>query len=160
MNVMRYTIVDAAGRVSFIAPCTALGPLVAACARSPYDLPELLHVADTFGANLSSYVQSGLAVFDEHNIPGHYDRIHAALDHLRSHEIPVFRVVDSRTSEVSLQPVQAGAVVFNLPAKRIVQIQNTYQEIARNGVIRHRDAAGKTTRVHRYQLPVEWRLAP
>ncbi|GIW08716.1 MAG: hypothetical protein KatS3mg060_3521 [Dehalococcoidia bacterium] len=160
MNVMRYTVVDSSGRVSFIGPCAALLPMVAACSRNPSTLGELLAIADEYGANIAGYVQSGLAVFDEHNLPGNYSRIHAALDFLRDHELPVFRVVDDRTRDVSLKPVQAGAVIFNLTAKRIIQIQNTYQDIPRTGVVREFDAAGKTTRVHRYRLPAEWRLAP
>ena len=160
MNVMRYTVVDESGRVSFIGPCVALLPMVAACSRDPSTLNELLQLADQFGANIRAYVQSGLAVFDEHNLPGNYSRIHAAIDFLREHELPVFRVVDDRTRDISLKPVQAGVVIFNLAAKRIVQIQNTYQEIPRSGIVRELDAAGKTRRVHRYRLPAEWRLAP
>ncbi|MCS6800419.1 MAG: hypothetical protein RMM58_07720 [Chloroflexota bacterium] len=160
MNVMRYTVVDQSGRVSFIGPCAALIPLVAACSRNPTTLSELLAIADQYGANIGSYVEAGLAVFDEHNLPGNYSRIHAALDFLRDHEVPVFRVVDDRTRDASLKPVAAGAVIFNLTAKRIVQIQNTYQDIQRVGIVRELDASGKTTRIHRYRLPAEWVLAP
>lgn len=157
---MRYTVVDPSGRVSFVGPCAALLPMVAACSRNPTTLSELLDLADRYGANIGGYVQAGLAVFDEHNLPGNYRRIHAAIDFLRDHEVPVFRVVDDRTRDVSLKPVEAGAVIFNLTAKRIVQIQNTYQEIPRIGIVREFDAAGKTTRLHRYRLPAEWHLAP
>jgi hypothetical protein len=160
MNVMRYTVVDPQGCVSFVGPCSALLPLVAACSKNPTTLAELLAYADQFGANLAEYVAAGLAVFDEHNLPGHYERIHAALDHLRGHEVPVFRVVDDRTRDASLQPVAAGVVIFNLTAKRIVQIQNSYQEIPRDGVVRQRDQSGRTTRVMRYRLPQEWQLTP
>ncbi len=111
MNVMRYTVVDASGRVSFIGPCASLLPMVAACSGDPADLAGMLRLADQYGANLGPYVLAGLAVFDEHNLPGNYERIHAAFAYLREHEIPVFRVVDERTRDTSLKPVQADKPV-------------------------------------------------
>ena len=77
---------------------------------------------------------SPLAVFDEHNAYGNFTAIHSALDHLRPHELPPFRVVDDRTRQASLQPVKAGAIIFNLPKRRIVQIQNTFSDVQRMGV--------------------------
>ncbi len=160
MNLMRYTVVDGAGRVSFLGSCSALDKLVAACAQNPGSLVDLLRIADALGAEIGPYVLSGLAVFDEHNLPGNYERIHAAIAHMPATELPVFRVVDEPTSAISLQPISAGAVLFNLPAKRIVQIQNTFREIGRSGIVRLRDAFGKQTKVHRYRLPAEWKLTP
>ena len=71
------------------------------------------------------------AAFDEHNVAGNYQAIHAAIKHLPPHELPVFRVVDDVTRQASLQGVKAGVIIFNLPSRRIVQIQNTYSEIRR-----------------------------
>jgi hypothetical protein len=42
--------------------------------------------------------------------------VHQALRRAPAHERPVFRVVDGFTREVSLRPVKAGAVIFNLKA--------------------------------------------
>src|SRR5690349_17660267 len=123
-DVMRFTVVDAAGRVSFVAPCAALDALVAACARGPRTLLALLGFAEPYAPGLRERVTSGLAVFDEHNTRENYRAIHGALDYFRPSELPVFRVVDDRTQEAALQPVRAGVVVFNLVEKRIVQIQN------------------------------------
>ncbi len=103
---------------------------------------------------------SGLAVFDEHNSPSNYRWVHAALDYCLPQEAPVFRVVDPRTEEVSLSPVRAGVVVFNLLAKRIVQLQNTYCEIRRKGRVRVLRNNQPTDRVHRYELPEDWSLVP
>ncbi len=86
--------------------------------------------------------------------------MHAALDYCAPHEAPVFRVVDPRTEEVSLSPVRAGVVVFNLVAKRIVQLQNTYSEIRRKGRVRLVRNNQPTDRVHRYELPPDWSLVP
>ena len=86
--------------------------------------------------------------------------IHAALDYCLPQEAPVFRVVDPRTEEISLSPVRAGVVVFNLLAKRIVQLQNTYSEIRRKGRVRVLRNNQPTDRVHRYELPEDWSLVP
>ncbi|HYU17262.1 MAG TPA: hypothetical protein VEQ11_01045, partial [Chloroflexota bacterium] len=110
--------------------------------------------------DLRERVLSGLAVFDEHNSPNNPHWIHAALDYCKREEVPVFRVVDDRTREASLGPVWAGAVVFNLRAKRIVQIQNTYSEIKRKGRLRVTEGARPTNRIERYELPPEWSVVP
>ena len=160
MGLMRFTVVDRTSTVSFIGPDRALQALVAACARGPETLEALLEFAAPFTADLRERVLSGLAVFDEHNAPGNYRWIHAALDYCKREETPVFRVVDDRTREASLSPVWAGAVVFNLKARRIVQIQNTYAEIKRKGRLRIMEGARPTNRVQRYELPPEWTVVP
>jgi hypothetical protein len=160
MNIMRYTVIDSDGTVSFVAPCEALVPLVASCARDPRSLAELLAVADEYNSGLRETVLCGLAVFDEHNTRENHKSIHGALDHCRPHELPVFRVLDSRTREASLTPVHAGVVVFNLRAKRIVQIQNSYAEIRRRGRSRAARPASPERRLIRYELPNYWALVP
>ena len=159
-DVMRFTVIDPRGRVSFVAPCGALEALVAACASQPRTLEQLLAAAEPFAGELGDRVLSGLAVFDEHNSPTNYKWIHAALDYCLPQQTPVFRVVDPRTEELSLTPVRAGVVVFNLGAKRIVQIQNTYAEIRRRGRVRVMRNNQPTDRVHRYELPPDWSLVP
>lgn len=160
MNVMRYTVVDRHGRVSFVAPCRALLPLVAACARSADSLRDLVAFADEFGSDLNGHVFSGLAVFDEHNGMGNTEWIRSALSQLPPERTPVFRVLDDITSRASLQPVAAGAVIFNLNAHRIIQIQNSWTRIDREGLVHERDVSGRTVKVHRYKLPTHWVLAP
>jgi hypothetical protein len=161
-DVMRFTVIDPRGRVSFVASCSTLEALVAACASTnqPRTLEQLLRSAEPFVGDLTEHVLSGLAVFDEHNSPSNYRWVHAALDYCTPQEAPVFRVVDPRTEEVSLSPVRAGVVVFNLLAKRIVQIQNTYSEIRRKGRVRVLRNNQPTDRVHRYELPPDWSLVP
>ena len=41
-QLMRYTLIDRHGKVSFVGPCLALEALVAACARQPESIDELL----------------------------------------------------------------------------------------------------------------------
>lgn len=160
MNVIRCTVIDSRGAVSFITHGDALPALVAACAANPSSLQELLGEAEPLYRNLKDYVLSGLAVFDEENVEGHYEAVHRALSQLPSYRQPVFRVVDDLTREASLRPVKAGAVIFNLRAKRIVQIVNSYREIRRSGSGRVFDGTSHTDRVYRYRLPEEWDLVP
>jgi len=160
MNVMRYTVIDRHGTTSFVASCDVLLPLVAGCAKDPETLDELLAHADNYAHGIRETVLCGLAVFDEHNTSENYEAILSALDHCRPHELPTFRVVDDRTREASLTPVHAGVVVFNLRAKRIVQIQNSYAEIKRRGQARVAKPIDANHRVVRYELPSYWSLVP
>jgi len=129
VNVMRYTVIDDRGAVSFVGACEALPALITACFQGATTLDEMMERIDRRQRRMAEFVLSGLAVFDEHNAPGNYEAIHEALDHLPPHELPVFRVVDERTRQASLDPVKAGAIIFNLPKRRIVQLVNSYAEI-------------------------------
>ena len=160
MNLLRCTVIDGNGVISFVTHGDALPALVAACADNPGSLEKLLDRSEAYYQNLKEYVLSGLALFDEHNTPGHYVAIHRDLRRLPAHKQPVFRVVDDTTREASLRPVKAGAVIFNLRAKRIVQIMNSYREIHRSGQARVFDGKGHTDTVFRYRLPEEWALVP
>jgi len=157
---MRYTVIDPAHTVSFVAHCDKLMPLVAGCARDPRTLEELLTYADEYASGFREEVLCALAVFDEHNTPDHCEAIHSALDHCQPHELPAFRVVDDRTREASLTPVHAGVVIFNLRAKRIVQIQNSFAEITRRGRSLAAKPASPDRRVIKYELPSYWSLVP
>lgn len=160
MNVLRCTIIDDSGGVSFLTHGDALPALVAGCTSNPDTFDELLQRADPFYHNLADYVYSGLAVFDEHNTTENYGAIHKALTTLPRYRQPVFRIVDDLTREASLRPVKAGAVIFNLKAKRIVQMVNSYREIERSGRARVFDGRGHTAEVFSYRLPEEWALVP
>jgi len=160
MNVLRCTIIDASGGVSFITHGDALPALVAACTSNPQTIEDLLERADPYYRNLYDYVMAGLAVFDEHNLPGHYESVHRALTRLPRYKQPVFRIVDDLTREASLRSAKAGVVMFNLKAKRIVQLINSYREIRRSGQGRVFDGRSHTSDVYRYRLPEEWALVP
>ncbi len=159
MNLMRFTVIDARGGVSFVAHGDALPALVKACGSNPATLEDLLRLAEPYYRPLREHVLNGLAIFDERNAEGHYEAVHQALS-WPPHQHPVFRVVDDLTRETSLRPVKAGAVIFNLRAKRIVQIQNSYREIQRQGVSHVFDGTRMTDEIFSYRLPNEWSLVP
>ncbi len=160
MNLMRFTLVDAQGSISFLADGDALPALVAACSRNPATIDEFLAITEKFYQPLRESVLNGLAIFDEHNANGNYTAIHSALRHCLPTEMPVFRVVDEETRRASVEPIKAGVIVFNLARKRIIQIQNAYIEIARTGKGQVYDQTGPTSRTFRYQLRSDWSLVP
>ncbi len=160
MGMMRFTIVDDDATISFVGPDRSLHALVAGCATEPATIRELLEEASLFAPDLRDRVMSGLAVFDEHNSRDNLRWIHAAFGYCKPEDMPVFRVLDDKTRQMSLSPAWAGVVVFNLKAKRIVQIHNTYADIKRKGRLRIMEGATPTNRIRRYELPAEWTVVP
>ena len=160
MNLLRCTVIDRSGGVSFLAHADALPALVNACGFYPQTLEDFLDLTAPFYASLREYVLDGLAVFDEHNLGGHWEPIHTAIIEASKYERPVFRVVDAFTREASLRPVGAGAVLFNLRDRRVVQVMNSYREVQREGRFRVFDGDDWTAEVVHYRLPKDWALVP
>jgi hypothetical protein len=129
LDAIRYTFVDANGTVSFVAECRYLPAVVSACIENVSSLREVLNVVARRNGRLRQDVRTGLLVFDEHNTDEDHHRIDEAVRARPSHELPVFRVLSDATREASLRPAHAGVIVFNLIARRIVQVQNAYVDI-------------------------------
>jgi len=159
VDVMRFTIVDERGTVSFVTHSSAVLALLAACSHDPHSLEQLLDAVHHYDRSVRSYVLNGLAVFDEHNVPGDARTIHQQLASLPAPETPVFRVVDELTREQSLQSVKAGIVLFNLPKKRIIQIQNSY-ELPRSGTVNFHNGRFLSRHMLSYELPPSWSIVP
>ena len=159
-DVMRFTVLDEHETVSFVTHSSALMALVAACADDPSSLRELLEFSKRYDRTLHNYVLNGLAVFDEHNIPENHASIHHQLKTLPAQDIPVFRVVDDLTRDASLESVKAGVVLFNLPRKRIVQIQNMYEAIERAGIVNYHNGRFLSRQEFTYELPPGWTIVP
>lgn len=160
LDDIRLTVVDVAGTVSFVAHASAAVALTAACSHNPATLRDLLDASQRYDRALRDTVLKGLAVFDEHNLPDELDHIHAQLDELPPRKTPVFRVLDSVTREASLTPVRSGVVLYNLPARRIVQIQNTYEPLAQSGEVNYHNGRFLSIRLLPYQLPADWLIVP
>ncbi len=214
MAVMRYTLIDKSGTISFIAPWNTLKALVAACSRkpAPEDLLTLLEAASKYDSGLHAYVLNGLAVFDEHyttrdaadasaelnphlerelrellsNSSELHERSPAATElfaqphdeekaeityeellekqrQLRGVALsrhPVLRVLDDETRHESLEPVKIGLVIFNLSARRIIQVQNSYGVLKRSDRGRYFENGQPTERLYFYRLPSDWSLLP
>ncbi len=105
-------------------------------------------------------VESGLAVFDEHNTRENHVSFHQVMDTTPPVELPPFRVVDERTRQLSLKPVSTGVILFNLKARRIIQVQNSYAEVQRSDRGRVRQNGRPTRMLYYYELPEEWNIVP
>jgi len=160
LDDIRLTVVDPEGTVSFVAHASAAVALTAACSHNPVTLRDLLDASQRYDRALRASVLNGLAIFDEHNLPDDLSRIHAQLDELPPRKIPVFRVLDSVTREASLRPVRSGVVLYNLPARRIVQIQNIYEPLAPSGEVNYHNGRFLSIRLLPYQLSADWMIVP
>ena len=158
--VMRFTLVDAEGTLSFVGPAHALKMLAAACCRQPADVKTLLRHAGEYDGQFAGGVLAGLATFDEHNTRDDVSAIHRRFDSAAIDATPPFRVLDEATRRWSLLPARAGLVLFNLPARRIVQIHNSYGELPRVGLGRIRRDGRPTRTLYRYELPADWAILP
>jgi hypothetical protein len=57
-------------------------------------------------------------------------------------------------------PGDLGLVLFNIPSKRIVQIENHYANLERSDRGRIRRNGQPTRALYRYALPDEWQIVP
>jgi hypothetical protein len=159
-DAIRLTVVDEKGAISFVAHWAAAASLTAACSHDPSTLDELLVASRQYDRGLRDLVMRGLAVFDEHNLPEDLRAIHQQLNTLPPRKTPVFRVLDDVTRDASLAPVRAGIVIFNLRAKRIVQIENTYDTLTRVGEVNYHNGQFLSKRLLSYELPATWTIVP
>jgi hypothetical protein len=160
VSVLRYTVVDDAGTVSFVGPGHAMKMLAAACAKEPVDVRSLLDAAGRYDPVFAKTVLDGLSIFDEHNTAEDHAAGDAQVVGSEPKSSPPFRVLSDAMRNRSLEPVGAGLVVYNLPARRIIQVQNSYAELHRQGRGRHRENGRPVQRLYHYKLPEDWTILP
>jgi hypothetical protein len=160
LDVMRLTVVDPQGTVSFVAHTSAAVALTAACAEDPTTLDGLLQASRRYDHSLRGRVLEGLNIFDRHNSKDNLTIIHGLLATLPPRDVPVFRVYDDVTRQASLDPVRAGIVLYNLLHKRIVQIQNTYEPLRQSGEVNYHNGKFLSIRLLKYELPPHWSIVP
>lgn len=160
MSRIRYTVTDEQGTTSFIGPGHAIKMFVAACAKEPQSLRELLNHVRRYDATFVEDVQNGLSVFDEHNVKDDTSQIESRIAESAPDDLPPFRVFNETTRAASSHPAQAGLIIFNLNARRIVQVQNSYEEIQRTDRGRIREYGKPTRSLYHYRLPQDWALVP
>ncbi len=156
---IRCTVIDPTGTITFAGPAHLAKALTAACSHGPQDARALLQLAEQYDPSLIQDLSAGLAIFDEHNVGEDHTWIDERLDDQHDYPLPV-RVVNGPTRQLSLAPFDAGLIVFNLNARRIVQVQNSYAEILRRDRGRVREAGQPTGGIFRYSLPGSWTILP
>ncbi len=160
VNVIRFTVVDDRGTSSFVGPCHAIKMFAAACSRHPRRINQLLEYTRPYDEAFSRSIESGLAIFDEHNTRENYAAFLGLTKSTSSADLPPFRVFDERTRQLSLKPVATGLILYNLIARRIIQVQNSYAEILRADRGRVRQDGRPTRMLYYYALPEEWNIVP
>ena len=78
-DMIRCTVLDASGTISFVAHWAAAAALTAACSHDPATLDELLDASVQYDRGLREMVTRGLAAFDEHNGADDLSDIHQQL---------------------------------------------------------------------------------
>ncbi|HET7037655.1 MAG TPA: hypothetical protein VFI42_18360, partial [Thermomicrobiaceae bacterium] len=116
--------------------------------------------ARPYDAAFVTEVQSGLAVFDEHNTAENFTTFLQQAGELDPAELPPFRVLDDTSRALSLTPAGTGLILFNLPARRIIQVQNSYADVLRTDRGRVRENGRPTRFLYHYELPSDWRILP
>ena len=143
---LRYTIVDADGTASFVGPGYLLKMLTAAASRGPSTVMRLLEIAGEFDPEFADRVARALAGDGGPDWPDETGR--------------PFRSTGEADARRALEPARSGLVVFNLDAKRIVQVQNTYAELKRADRGRMRRNGRPVQVYYQYELPDEWTIVP
>lgn len=159
MDVMRFTVLDPHGTVSFVTHTSALMAFVAACSNDPRTLDEFLDAAEQYDLSVRNYVLNGLAIFDEYNLPEKHEAILNQISELSSEDIPVFRVFDDITQQASLDSAKAGVAIFNLNQRRIIHMQNSY-DVERKGEVNFHNGKFLSIRMINYELPSTWSILP
>lgn len=157
---IRFTVTDQHGMVSFVGPAHAIKMLVAGCSQNPNTLSELLDLTQPLDDAFIRDVRLGLAIFDEHNLRSDTAAFDRQARDAQPVALPPFRVYNDTMRNLASMPVQAGLIIFNLAARRIVQVQNSYGEIKRTDRGRLRRSGRPTRRLYHYRLSQDWSLVP
>jgi hypothetical protein len=157
--MMRLTIIDEQQTVSFVAPPHALKAIAACCANGVSTAGDVLAALARYDANLSRRLRDQLAIFQEHNTVQDTGWIDRRLADQPDYE-PAIVVLNDETRRASLEPARLGLVVFNLPARRIVQVQNSYANLERSDRGRVRRNGKPVSTFYSYSLPDDWSIVP
>ena len=127
------------------------------------ELLELLSGASDLGEEVALEYESIPLPPDEEKAEITYEELLEKQRQLRGVALsrhPVLRVLDDETRRESLEPVKIGLVIFNLLAKRIIQVQNSYGVLKRSDRGRYFENGQPTERLYFYRLPSDWSLLP
>ena len=153
----RLNIIDNNCAVSFLGPAHAAKAIAAACSHGATTWQEVLGRTQRYDPDWTSDTRRGLLQFEEHHIPCE-DPISPAEPTFDA-AYP-FRIWDAETRKSSLEPGMLGLVIFNLKEQRIIQVQNSYSDLQRQGRGRVRLNGRPTPTIYHYKLPEDWAILP
>ncbi len=159
-GIMRFTIIDDEQTISFTGEGHLVKALSAACAKGPGSVRELLANASTYDDQVESHVLSGLAVFDEHVLADEPETIAKWSANVSEVDNRPFRVLDQNLRNASLTADGLGVILFNIPERRIIQIENHYGPLLRVDRSRFRRDGAPTDQTYAYSLPKSWSIVP
>jgi hypothetical protein len=145
MASIRLTLIDQQETISFIAPGHALKMAVACCARNPDTARSMIGLLGEFDPALAEALRNAI---DERQT------------NTESTAVDPFVVQDAADRQRSLEPADAGVVLFNLPERRIVQLENRFGELQREDRGRMRRNGRPVQVFYNYELPEEWSIVP
>lgn len=156
----RCNAIDHKGTVSFVAPPHGLKVLAAAISRGAESVSDLIAQARRYDEEWAVALHRDLMIFDEYNVDDIQEPFEDAIGEETDLGHRAFRVMDQMTRQRSLKPGGLGLVVFNMKERRIIQIQNSYDDLRRRDRGRVRVDGEPTERIFHYELPEEWALVP
>ena len=134
--------------------------IAAACAHDLETIDTVLETLTTLDPEEARRIRTGLSRFDEFVVRDRPASLRKWLETNDPVDGDPIRLVDPRLRETTLTPLPLGIVVFNLPDKRIIQIENRYGTLLRKDRGRMRRDGRPVRQVYRYELPEDWSLLP
>ena len=160
VQFVRITFIDQNSTVSFGAEGHVLKMLAHACSRNPVDFNEVLAILDKLDPETAYTTRRGISQFDEFVVRDDPDSVTAWLADNDPADGRPIRLVDPRLREATLSPLELGIVLFNLPDRRVVQIENRYGSLLRKDRGRMRRDGRPVAQIYRYELSDDWSLLP
>ena len=156
----RVNLIDERGTISLLTPPHGPKMLTAVAGLGLETSREMLEAVAAMDESWIRQVQSQLAMFSEFNVDSLDEDWREMVEENDSVVHPAFRVIDGVTRSRSLVPGSLGLIVFNLKQRRIIQVQNAWDELERTGEGRYRIDGDIDERMYSYTLPETWSLVP
>lgn len=156
-DVFRLNVIDEKASVSFLGPAHAMKAVAAACSHGATSWQDVIAKTRRYDPDWAEAVLRGLLMFEEHHVPS--DDPNPPETDTVDASVP-FRIWDVETRRCSMEPGRLGLVIFNLKELRIIQVQNSYSELQRQGRGRIRSKGKPTPRIYHYKLPEDWAILP
>ena len=159
-GLLRFTVIDSEGTISFGAPGHMAKMMAAACAHDPATIDQVLGTLTSLDPVAADSLRHGLARFDEFVVRDDATSIEDWMAQNDPLDGTPFRLIDPGLREATLSPLPLGLIMVNLPDKRIVQIENRYGPILRKDRGRMRRDGEPIAQVYTYELSSDWSLLP
>jgi len=156
-NVFRLNVIDDQASVSMLGPAHAVKAVMAAISHGASTWQSILARVRRYDPEWADGVSRGVLQFEEFHQPAAPE---AEVGFETIDADAPFRIWDAPTRKRSMEPASLGLVIFNLKEQRMIQVQNNYGELPRQGRSRIRMNGRPTATIYHYKLPEEWAILP